>query len=135
QAREQFTLLQSSPKSDTQVQRAALYQLIGILHERQQWKELRDFARDLSERFPEGRYRWYAEFRRAEADLNLSEPQAAQERLMALKQKQDNPDVAGANCFPQIWILLAEAQFRQKQYSAVAATAEEFKQRLPESKL
>jgi TolA-binding protein len=134
-AQMQFQALQADSRSDPEVQQTALFQLIGIALERQQWKELREDCRQLSTRFPEGKHRWYAELHWAEADLNLQDLAAARERLLALKGQQDQPAVKGAKWFPQVWILLAETEFRRKEYPAVAAAVAEFRKSDPQSNL
>jgi outer membrane protein assembly factor BamD (BamD/ComL family) len=67
--------------------------------------------------------------------LNLQDLAAARERLLQVKAQKDNPAVKGAKWFPQVWVLLAETEFRLKDYPAVAAVVEEFRKSDPQSNL
>ena len=49
--------LEQSPKSDADVQQDALFRLMGIAEEQQQWDELAKSAEGLRTRFAEGRYK------------------------------------------------------------------------------
>ncbi|HVV99665.1 MAG TPA: tetratricopeptide repeat protein [Planctomycetaceae bacterium] len=134
-ARQQFLALAGSPKSDALVQQAALHQLIGIAVDKQAWKDVRDSSKQLAERFPDGKDRWYAELHWAEADLNLQDPAAARDRLLKVKQQKDVPALRSAPWYAQLWVLLAESQFRLKDYNDVEATEAEFSKWNPQSPL
>ena len=121
-AREKFLALEKGPKSDETVQQTALYQLIGIGVEKQDWADVRTQGEALTKRFPESKYRWFAEMHWAEADLNLNEPAKAIERLKTVVAQKGNATIANEAWFAQAWVLLAEAQSRLKQYDDVAAT-------------
>ncbi len=135
QARTQFVALSTSAAADETVQQRALYQMIRIELEAKRWEELRKACDTSLERFPEGTYHYEAELRRAEADFNLSDFKAAEERLLKLKALQDDPLVKKAEWFPPVWVMLAETQWRQKRYDAVATTVAEYRSWDPESPL
>ena len=121
-ARERFQALEKAPKSDVTVQQTSLYQLIGIGVEKQDWADVRARAAALTTRFPESKYRWFSEMHWAEADLNLKETVQAIERLKSVVAQQGNAMIASEAWFGQAWVLLTEAQNREKQYDAVTAT-------------
>lgn len=131
-ARTQFAALVASPQSDETVQQRALYQIVLIELEQKRWDELRKACREALLKFPAGTYRWETEFRWAEADFQSGAYKESQERLLKLKAEalkpkaeKDHEAVARARWFPQVWVLLAETQFRLKQHADVAATAAE----------
>lgn len=121
-AREKFQALEKNPKADEVVQQTSLYQLIGIAVEKQDWADVRAQAEALTTRFPESKYRWFAEMHWAEADLNLKENTKAIERLKTVVAQKDNAMVSKEAWFGQAWVLLAEAHNREQQYDEVAAT-------------
>ncbi len=134
-ARAQFTALSVSPQSDAAVQQRALYQLMRIAAESRRWDELRKTSQESLRRFPEGTWRAEADFYWAEADLQTAAYKEAQERLLKLKLQKDQPEVGRSAWFARVWVLLAETQFRLKQYGEVAATLAELKQYAPQSPL
>ncbi|MGE5193912.1 MAG: tetratricopeptide repeat protein [Deltaproteobacteria bacterium] len=134
-ARTQFTAIANSSGADAAVQQKALYQLMRLEADAGQWAALRRVCDDLMNRFPEGTYRQEAELRRAEADFNLADFKAAQERLLALKARKDDPAFKTAPWFPRVWVMLAETQWRVKQYDAVVATVAEYRAWDPQSPL
>ena len=131
-AREKFVALEKSPKSDEQVQQTALYQLIGITLEKKDWPELRTVCQALVERFPASPQRSYAELHWAEADLQTEQLPAAAERLAKLTAQKEDATIAAAPWFPQAWVLLAEAQFRQKKYEEIERLVAECRAWQPE---
>jgi TolA-binding protein len=139
QARNQFTALVKNPASDDGVQQRSLYQMIRIDLETRRWDDLRKDCDLGLQRFPEGTYRYETELRRAEADFNLaSNPadfKAARDRLLELKSLKENAGLKAAAWFPQVWVMLAETEWRLKDYDAVAATVAEFRNWNPQSPL
>jgi len=137
QARTQFMALVKSPAADDGVQQRSLYQMIRIDLEARRWDDLRKDCDLGLQRFPEGTYRYETELRRAEADFNLaSNPadfKATKDRLLALKSLKENSSVKTAAWFPQVWVMLAETEWRLKDYDAVAATVAEFRTWNPQS--
>src|SRR5262249_11181588 len=113
-ARAQFTALSKSPAADQTVQQKALFQMARIEVETGRWDALRKACDESLSRFPEGTYRHEIGLRRAEADLNLGDFKAAQERLLTLKGLKDDAAVGKADWFPQVWVMLAESQWRGK---------------------
>lgn len=137
-ARQAFQRLLSNDQTSPEVRERALYQLIAVAVEQQQWSDVSRLTDELRNRFPEGRYAAYAAFYKAEALLRQAKPSAedlttARKLLLALKAEQDTPAVAKAEWFPLVWVSLAEIAFRQKQYDEVAAAVEELRQRDPQS--
>lgn len=131
EARTQFTALstatQPDPEVQNQVQQRALYQLIHIALELKKWDDLRKATAEYLQRFPEGTYGGEAEFHWAEADFQSQSYQAAQARLIKLKAKQNDPAFRQAAWYPKVWVMLAETQFRLKQFPDVTATVAAFR--------
>jgi TolA-binding protein len=132
-ARTQFAALSRSPAADSTVQQKALYQLMRLEVEARHWDALRNVCDESLSRFPDGLYRHEAELRRAEGDLNLADFKGAQDRLLKLKELKDDPTVKKADWFPEVWVTLAETQWRLKAYDAVAATVTEYRAWDPQS--
>jgi TolA-binding protein len=135
QARVQLTSLARSPAADETVQQRSLYQLIQVELGAKRWDELRKLCDESQDRFPDGLYRFEYDLYRAEADFNLGDFKAAQDRLLKLKALKDNPALKQAKWFSQVWVMLAEIEWRLKAYDAVAATVAEFRAWNPNSPL
>lgn len=131
-ARQKLQALEKDPQSDEIVQQTALYQLIGIGVEKRDWADVRTRCEVLAMRFPQSKYHWFAEMHWAEADLNLMEAPKAIERLKAVVAQKGDAAVANEPWFGQAWVLLAEAQYREKQHDDVARTAAECRQWKPD---
>jgi TolA-binding protein len=161
-ARKQFTDLAGDAKVEPRLQERALYQISQIEIETKRWEELRKVCRALLDRFPSGPYRYDARFHLAEADFQTEAFEAARDglaklrdELVALRKKAADPnlpvikpagdtadtgsgtvrddDPAQKPWYPRVWVMLAETQFRLKQYPEVEATVAEFKLLLPKS--
>ncbi|MBI5757914.1 MAG: tetratricopeptide repeat protein [Planctomycetales bacterium] len=132
-AKTQFIELAANPKSDPQVQQDALFQLVSIESNQKRWDEVRKFCRELLEKFPASPHRWETQFRAAEADFQTTRFQPAADALAKLKEARNQPELKTAAWFSGVFVMLAESNFRLKQYDAVAATATEFRQWSPES--
>jgi cellulose synthase operon protein C len=133
EARRQFAALSISQAADEVVQQKALYQLMRIELEARHWEGLRKLCGDSLSRFPDGTYRYEFELHLAEADLNLGDFKAAQDRLVRLKSLKDKPGFKPGDWFPSVWVMLAETQWRLKAYDAVADTVAEFRAWDPQS--
>ena len=135
QARTQLTALARSPAADETVQQRSLYQLVQIELGAKRWDDLRKLCDESQDRFPEGIYHFENDLYRAEADFNLGDFEASQDRLLKLKALKDNPALKQARWFSQVWVMLAEIEWRLKAYDAVAATVAEFRTWNPNSPL
>jgi TolA-binding protein len=125
-ARTKFQALSKDPKSDPAVRQTAMFQLLGIATELRNWDEVRQTADTLMSSFPMSKHFWYAQMRRAEADLNSMQVTKAVEGLQKVIAQKDQPDstVATESWFGQAWILLAESYNRDKKYDDLAQTVE-----------
>ncbi len=155
-ARAAFVVLSMEPKAEAAVQQKALFQLMQIEMETKRWEDLRKVCRHYLERFPQGEFHWDADFHAAEADFERGMLPEALVRLENLRQgrttplKADGtpadtgtggttPPAADAEAikrtkwYPRLWRMLAETQFRQKNYKAVEATVTEFRNANPDS--
>ncbi|HEY3964421.1 MAG TPA: tetratricopeptide repeat protein [Planctomycetaceae bacterium] len=117
------------------LQQRALYQLIQIELGAKRWEGARKFCDESLQRFPDGTYRSENDLSRAEADFNLGDFKAAQERLLKLKSQKDEPASKQAKWFPQVWVMLADTQWQLKAYDAVTATVAEYHAWDPKSPL
>lgn len=122
-AREKFQALEKNPQADATVQKTALFQLIGIGVEKRDWADVRTRCEALTTRFPNSKHHWFAEMHWAEADLNLMEPAKAIERLQQVLAQKGDALLVNEAWFGQAWVLLAEAQHKEKQHDAVIQTA------------
>ncbi|MBX3448817.1 MAG: tetratricopeptide repeat protein [Planctomycetaceae bacterium] len=137
-AAREFLALWESPKSDSAVRERAVYQLLVIALEQQNWKDVRRWADALIEAFPESEDRPYAEYARAEALLANPETAAdvptARKLLTSLQTRSTEPALENADWIDRVWVLAAEAAFRERDYVTVASEVARLKQRSPQSK-
>ena len=134
-ARTQFTTLAASPKSDADVQQRALLQLMVIERQAKRWDELRKVCRESLTKFPQSAQRWQAEFHWAEADFQSQLMKETRDRLLKLVAQKDVPALNQQEWFPRVWVILAESQYRLKEYATVIATAEACRKWNPKSSL
>lgn len=126
-AKLKFQALLADPKSDPLVQQTCLFQLIGIAVEQKNWTEVKAVSDESISRFPMGKHVWYAEMHRAEADLNSMDNPSAIARLQKVIAQKDAPEstIANETWFGQAWVLLAEANYREKKHDEVAKVVAE----------
>lgn len=132
-AQQAFEELAASSQSDAKVQENALYRLIGIAVEQEDWSDAVAAARKFEMQFPDSAYRWDVQFHLGDAQLHLEDLDAARQTLASLRERGEDPQVREKHWFPHVWIALAEIAFRQKQYADVASLVEELRNRQPES--
>lgn len=125
EARTQFRRLADGERSDDAVKQRALYQLSRVELDQKKWREAAKVCQDLAKSFPESPYRLEMQFREADAAFHLDEFDQAAQLLKELKSAQSDRTVSKTAWFPQVWVLLAEVQFRQKKYAEVAQTADD----------
>ena len=133
-AKQAFEELFASDKSDAEVKERSLYQLVVLAVDQQRWADVRTLAEQLPTLFPNSPHRWYAGYSVVEAILSnvkATEPdlEAAQQRLAALRAEKDNAAVNALPWFDRVWVLLAEASFRQKKYEELELLVAELRQR------
>ncbi|MGQ0634605.1 MAG: tetratricopeptide repeat protein [Planctomycetaceae bacterium] len=127
EARKAFEGLASATGGGEVVQQRALLQLAQVEFETKRWDNLRKVCGQMLSRFPKGTYRRDAEWKWAEAEFYSGSYAEALARLEKLKTEHDDAGVGEAAWFPQVWVLLAETNFRLKRYSAVAGVAQELR--------
>ena len=127
EARRQFERLAADAKSDDTVRQRSLFQLMQVDLELKRWDDLRKTAGDLLTRYPEGAYRYDAEWKLATADFHNQAFKPAQERLLKLKSMREEAVVRDAAWLPQVWVMLAEIACRQKDYDTVTAIVAEYR--------
>lgn len=128
-AKKVFTALYAGSRSDKAIKEVSLYRLIGIAVRQEDWKTTRQQASKFQTAFPKSRHRWYAAFSEAEARFHQNDLKQATRILSSLK-KLPADSVAGRSAwFPRVWLLLAEAAYRQADYEAVQAAVRDAKVR------
>lgn len=133
-ARESFASLVADPQADEFVRQRALVLLMDIDWERKDWPAVISTARDLSDKFPQGDQRPFAQYRLGEALLQTGQVNDAITALSLLHDSTDDV-VRQADWFPGVRLLLAEARLQAKDYPAVEAIVARFRQDDPQSKL
>jgi cellulose synthase operon protein C len=108
--------------------------LLDIAANREQWPELLERGQKFLEHFPESPQRAYARYRVGEAALQSGDLNRAATELKTLANLKDDP-ATNAEWYSSVYVLLAEAQYRAKDYDAVEQTIAEFRNRFPTSPL
>ncbi len=127
--------LASSDTSDDFVRHRSLELLLDVAARLQDWDLAATTASDLARLFPQSAAIDYAEYRLAESQLQRDELDAAAQILRSLADRRDEPALADQPWLPSVWLLLAETQFRQRDYEGVEATLTEFSVAIPDSQL
>jgi outer membrane protein assembly factor BamD (BamD/ComL family) len=114
--------------------KCAVLLLLDIAADRAQWDELLKWADEFLKQFPQSEQRAYAQYRAGEAALQSAKLDRAVAELAALAEQQDEK-VTKSDWYSSVYVLLAEAQFRAKDYPQVEATVAAFRERFPASPL
>ncbi|MCA9039478.1 MAG: tetratricopeptide repeat protein [Planctomycetaceae bacterium] len=122
-AREKFEKLLASTESDEKVKEAATYQLIVIATSAEDWERVLELGRDFLKTWPKSRYRTKVETSFLEALLGTNQTTRAEEILSELEEK-----VPPAERSTELWIMLAEVAFRNKEYGEAMAILSDFRQ-------
>jgi len=134
-AREQFSAVAGNPQAEPGAAERALHQLQNMAREGGDWKEVRRLADESLTRFPTGSYRPESEFARAESLLMLEQVAEARAGLEALRARQAEPAVGEKGWFGRVFVRLAEAALREKQYDGVTRAVEAMQAWNPDSPL
>jgi outer membrane protein assembly factor BamD (BamD/ComL family) len=132
-ARKLFLEVTGDSRADEFVRQRAYVLLLDIAAHQQQWPELLRLASEFATQLPNSEQRPYARYRLSEGAIETGELDQAVQELTLLTQDSENQAITGAEWYPSVWVLLAEAWFRKKDYRQVEATVAEFRTRLPES--
>lgn len=151
-----FEKIASEPGAHEEIRRTAMLWLIDVSAQARNWAVALKYAAEFQQAFPKGDHRFYARYRQAEALLQLAvgstgggtfeagkgseQIDEAIRLLVDLKQSADvplegrrNATVGQEEWFPQVWLLLSEAYFRVRNYTAVEANVEELRKKDPQS--
>jgi TolA-binding protein len=136
EARAQFEALLASDQSDNEVRERSQFQLVVLSLEQRRWSEVRERAERFLKEYPDSADRNYMQYCGWEA--RLAEPQSPPQDLEALRKELQARIEAEApspvpSWWPRLWVLLAEAQFRLKDYDALPQTLADLKQRFPQA--
>ncbi|QDU40398.1 tol-pal system protein YbgF [Maioricimonas rarisocia] len=136
QASQRFQELLAGDDADEFVQHRALVLLLDIAADQQDWEQLLASSRQLASKFPESEQLAYARYREGEALLQSGKVDEAIEILTELKgqlsasESETRPEWAAS-----VWLLLAEARLRNKDYAGVEQTVSDFRTANPDSPL
>ncbi|MFG0335212.1 MAG: tetratricopeptide repeat protein [Maioricimonas sp. JB049] len=136
QAEQRFEELLAGDEADDFVRHRGLVLLLDIAAEQQDWEQLLANSRRLASTFPESEQLAYARYREGEALLQTGKVDEAIALLAELKSQwsgsetESRPEWAAS-----VWLLLAEARLRNKDYAGVEQTAADFRTANPESPL
>ena len=138
EAEKAFKELADSPQSTDEVKEWSLYQLVVLAVFHKRWSEVTTLGKQLQEQFPQSVHRFYVAYGQAESYLfplksTPKELSAAKELLNELRQQAENDEVARTEWFDRVWVLLAEANFREQRYDDVRVVVDELKTRAPKS--
>ena len=133
EAQELFEAVLADEQADPFVRQRAHLLLLDIAAQQKRWPDLLQWATTFNEQFPESDQRPYARYRLGEAAIETGELDRAIAELTSLTQQPEDSPVAAAEWYPSVWVLLAEAHFRKKEYAQVEATVAGFRNRLPQS--
>lgn len=129
-----FEALVKEEQADEFVRHRASLLLLDIVAKREEWDQLLDYADRFCQQFPTSNQQAYARYRAGEAALQLDKLERAVAELTGLTKLEDEK-ATEAEWYTSVYVLLAESQFRAKDYPAVEATVEAFRQRFPDSPL
>ncbi len=144
EARTQLKPLVADKEADAELREEAMYRLIAIEVQEQQWKTSRELSEQLLAEFSEGKHLWDARYHVALADYWLQEFEKARPELIELKdsrkesavegeQASDGQTVGEFEWFPKVWVMLAEIGYREKKYDDVKETVAAFRESDPDS--
>ncbi|MEW4529469.1 tetratricopeptide repeat protein [Maioricimonas sp. JC845] len=135
-AKQRFQDLLADSKSDEFVRHRALVLLLDIAAEQQDWPQLLTNARKLASTFPESEQLAYARYREGEALLQTDKVDEAIDVLSTLKNEWSADDAeARPEWSASVWLLLAEARLRKKDYAGLEQTVTDFGAANPQSPL
>jgi tetratricopeptide (TPR) repeat protein len=134
-AREAFLALAADDKADDFVRQRALVHLLDLSSEARRWDEVVAAGRQLETQFPQSQHRLYVQYRLGEALLHLKQARQSREILQKLQTELADETATAPVWWPEVWLLLAEADYGLKDYSALEDVVADFKSRLPESPL
>jgi cellulose synthase operon protein C len=103
----------------------ALSHLVRIELTRRDWNEVSRWSALFAETYPSDPFRYDAQRYLAEALLFQEKDTEAEKILSRLYDQRDDPVLKDVPWRPQLWILLAEASVRLKNYDRVDALAKE----------
>lgn len=120
-----FLKIVEDEQVSTTLRKNALSHLIRLELTRQNWSEVARWSAVFAEKYPADPFRYDAERYLAEALLFQNKDSEAEKILTRLYDQRDEPPMKAVPWRPQLWILLAEASVRQKNYERVDSLAAE----------
>jgi TolA-binding protein len=121
--------------ADAKTREDALARLVTLAADKQDWKAVRELAQKYLTEFPKGIDARVMRLQTASAELHLHDAVAAEKTLSDLMRQLKNDAGQPAPWWPNVWVLLAEAQYQQKRYDEVEATVQDLRHLMPDSPL
>ncbi|WP_437230910.1 tetratricopeptide repeat protein [Planctomicrobium sp. SH661] len=135
EAIEAFRRLADNPKSDEFVQQRSLTHLLDLYAEARKWPEVVEVAGQFESRFPGSPQALYAGYRSGEGQLHLQKYGEAVAMLQRVREALSKNLPAAPPWWPEAWLMLAEAQFWQKDYAKMEETIADLQAKSPNSPL
>jgi len=135
EARSQFLEVVQAQSAEPRAVEQSLYQLQNIAQELSDWPELKRLAGVSRERFPQGAYRYEAEFALAESEFMQGQFSDAREHFGRLRDLRENQEVSTRPWFPKVFIRLADMDVRDKRYQEAEAVVRQLETWNPECPL
>lgn len=131
----EFRKLADSADSDEFVQQRALTHLLDLAAEAEQWPEVVAAGEQMIKKFPGTPNELYAHYRIGEGQLQQKNYSESEKTLEKVRQSLAANLAEAPAWWPEAWLLLAEAQFWQKNYGSMNETLADFQEKAPDSPL
>lgn len=135
EARESFEKLAALPEADEFVRMRSLIHLLDLQKIAGDWSAVQKTGEQFLGLFDESDHESYVQFRLGEALLQNGELAGAESTLAKLKEELTATDENRPEWWAEVWLLLAETQFRLKKYADVASTLADLRERAPDAPL
>jgi cellulose synthase operon protein C len=137
-AKQAFDELGNNDKCKPEIRERALFQLVTLAVEQEQWADVRTVGDQLLTLYPQSEYRYYVTYSQTEIFFANSkqteeERSAVRETLQSLQAQASNDQVRNAVWFDRVWVLLAELNYLEKKYDDVVTVVDDLKKRNPKS--
>lgn len=130
-----FQELAESPQSDEFVQLRSFTHLLDLQAEAGSWEKVIKLAEQVEKKFASSPQALYAAYRRGEGELQLKQYPAAVKSLQGVREQLSKNLEQAPVWWPETWLLLAEAEYWQKDYTKMEGVLEDLATKAPQSPL
>jgi len=130
-----FQQLVDSPQSDDFVLQRSLTHLLDLQAEATKWTEVIQLAERVESKFPGTPQSVYAKYRRGEGELQTRAYAEAAKTLQEVREELSKDLDQAPVWWPEAWLLLAEAEYWQKDYAKMEQVIEDLHALAPDSPL